>query len=101
PSGHDLPLFPLYLSTSRQAATAVCLSAAVMRKRLAWQKLMPARPLRASMTSWGWPAQEAGKGSLGFLVRWSVTHWALQPPRWLGYTTNKASVLYRPFFQGR
>ena len=32
---------------------------------------------------------------------WSVTHWALHPPRWLGYTTNRASVLYRPFFHGR
>ena len=60
------------------------MSLAVMRKRLAWQKLMPGMPLFCSMTSCGCPAQDCGKGSLDFLVLWSVTHWALQPPRWLG-----------------
>ena len=80
---------------------AVSLSWAVIKKRLAWQKLMPGMPLFCSMTSCGWPAQLWGKGSLERLVLWSVTHWALHPPRWLGYTTNRASVLYRPFFHGR
>ena len=41
-----------------------------------------------------------GNGSLLRLVRLSVTHWALYPPRWLGYTTNSASVLYSAFFHG-
>ena len=44
---------------------------------LAWQKLMPGRPLFCSMTACGWPAQLWGKGSLERLVLWSVTHWAL------------------------
>ena len=60
---------------------AVSLSLAVMRKRLAWQKLMPGMPLFCSMTSCGCPAQLWGKGSLERLVLWSVTHWALHPPR--------------------
>ena len=50
------------------------MSLAVIRKRLAWQKLMPGMPLFCSMTSCGCPAHDCGNGSLDFLDLWSVTH---------------------------
>ena len=76
------------------------MSEAEIKKRLAWQKRRPSRPLRRASTAAGWPPQLAGKGTLGLLVRRSFTHWAAQPPRWLGYTTNCASLRYSAFFHG-
>ena len=78
---------------------AVALSSAVMRNRLGWQNRSPS-PLTCRSASSGRPAHAGGNGSLLRLVRLSVTHWALYQPRWLGYTTNSASVLYSAFFHG-
>ena len=60
---HSLTGFPAARSARRQASIAVCLSSAVTRKRLGWQKRRP-RPLRSRRTSSGWPAQAGGNGTL-------------------------------------
>ena len=63
---------------------ALSLVSAVIIKRLAWQKRRSGMPLRFASYSGGWPAHPWGKGRLGRRVSRSLTHWAAQPPRWLG-----------------